>query len=36
MENGKDLKIDFNEIDFDDIVEIEEVVTPGWGTIRCC
>lgn len=27
---------DFNEIDFDDLEEIEEVVTPSQGTYLCC
>ncbi|CAH1058195.1 hypothetical protein PAECIP111894_04368 [Paenibacillus pseudetheri] len=32
------LKIDirFEEIQFEDIPEIEEVITPGWGTAGCC
>ena len=31
MENIK-----FEEMNFEEFEEIEEVVTPGWGTIGCC
>lgn len=26
----------FEKVDIDNLDEIEEVVTPGWGTIGCC
>lgn len=28
--------VDFDKINFDDIQEVEEIVTPGNGTIHCC
>lgn len=28
------LKIE--ELSFDSIEELEEVITPGWGTLGCC
>lgn len=31
MENIK-----FEELNLEEFEEIEEVVTPGWGTIGCC
>jgi hypothetical protein len=36
MENEKDLIIDYDLMDFSDIEEIEEVVTPVLGTAYCC
>lgn len=30
----EELKVE--ELSFDGIEELEEVVTPGWGTIYCC
>ena len=35
MENKfEDLSIE--EINFEEMQELEEVVTPGWGTLGCC
>jgi hypothetical protein len=28
--------IKMEKIDFEDVMEVEEVVTPGWGTHTCC
>ncbi|MHB1391655.1 MAG: hypothetical protein ACYCYE_00985 [Clostridia bacterium] len=36
MEQLKDFSPDFNSVEFKDIDELEEVVTPGWGTYYCC
>jgi len=33
-DNKKTIRIE--EIEFDDVKEVEEVVTPGWGTALCC
>lgn len=38
MEKQNDLKIeiDFEELKYDDLQEIEEVITPSDGTYYCC
>lgn len=28
--------IETEEVNFEALEELEEVVTPGWGTIGCC
>jgi hypothetical protein len=28
--------IQIEDISFEDVKEVEEVVTPGWGTHTCC
>ena len=30
------MEINFDEMSFEDLEEIEEVITPGSGTIGCC
>ena len=34
--NQELLDIDFDALNFDDIQELEEIVTPGNGSICCC
>lgn len=29
-------ELSVEKLNFDGIEELEEVVTPGWGTIGCC
>lgn len=29
-------QINFNDVDYSEFQEIEEVITPGWGTVFCC
>jgi len=38
MTNEKKIKelITMENITFEDVKEVEEVVTPGWGTHTCC
>lgn len=28
--------IEFENLDYEELQEIEEVITPGWGTKQCC
>lgn len=28
--------IKFEEVNFEEVKEVEEVVTPGWGAFGCC
>lgn len=28
--------VELEEVDFDVVEELEEVVTPGFGTVACC
>lgn len=28
--------LDFDKLSFDEVCEIEEIVTPGWGSQKCC
>lgn len=28
--------LNFDNLCFDEVCEIEEIVTPGWGTKECC
>jgi hypothetical protein len=36
MNNDNKRVVKIEEINFEDIKELEEVVTPGWGTALCC
>ncbi|WP_157047834.1 hypothetical protein [Cellulosilyticum ruminicola] len=33
----KEMKLmNYEELNFEGLEELEEVVTPGWGTVGCC
>lgn len=36
MKEQLKMDIHFEDIQFDDIPEVEEVITPGFGTVACC